>query len=669
DQVRYGVTLTFSEEGDREKWEPHAAPTHERIEALKKAYGMGIDTWVSIEPVIDPIQSLELIRVSAPFTHEFKIGKLNHNKTHEAGINWVQFGNCAIELCEDLKVRYTLKEDLVSVMQRGEEITPALEKMKNGALFTSDSPEWYTPDDIISRVIRVFGTIDLDPCSNGRGGDANVPARNHYTLEENGLNQEWKGRVYMNPPYGNEIQKWISKLKEEYEAGNVQEAIALVPARTDTKWFNLINKYLRCEVSGRLKFKSKTDPDQNDSAPFPSAIFYLGKNETAFSEAFSERGLIVKPIQPEIAIPEVLKLIQGDPELKSLYELHAEAGRLDTPDGLRTFEAEARYHLSLRGGGEGEEHPYLKKKDAPISRMPPVLLQGGLVAEMLKLSIFSERRQWVSEISQGERTIIRVVRGVSPFNDPRLIGRLKTEIGRCFPLYKTTVILEELNRVFDGLINSPDAEKLTSEVVLRAIDRTERVWRELYKPPVYAIEMKGKKTLYFSASDLAKCQPLRINEQWMALFNEQLGARGRDFEEIIDYWISEATEREAAGIPSIYEPVFDEIVKMVSVLPISKEKINLVTHGIWLESGPNTDGAVLWVRSDIVTKIMRSMGKSESDPNLASYLIEEGKLKERSRVHRIERGALRAWGFSPDIRPDEFSEDGTAGFQGCEHHG
>lgn len=127
DQVRYGVTLTFSEEGDREKWEPHAAPTHERIEALKKAYGMGIDTWVSIEPVIDPIQSLELIRVSAPFTHEFKIGKLNHNKTHEAGINWLQFGNCAIELCEYLKVRYTLKEDLVSAMQRGEGTTPAPE--------------------------------------------------------------------------------------------------------------------------------------------------------------------------------------------------------------------------------------------------------------------------------------------------------------------------------------------------------------------------------------------------------------------------------------------------------------------------------------------------------------------------------------------------------------
>ncbi|RQD80981.1 MAG: hypothetical protein D5R96_07710 [Methanocalculus sp. MSAO_Arc2] len=366
---------------------------------------------------------------------------------------------------------------------------------------------------------------------------------------------------------------------------------------------------------------------------------------------------------------ELLNLIRGNPELESRYASHHEEGRLDTPEGVQTFEAEVRHHLSLVTGEEDGEHPYLKRNDAPISRMPPVILQGGLGAEMLKLSIFSERRQWVTEISQGERTIIRVVRGVSPFNDPRLIGRLKIEIGRCFPLFKTTVILEELNRVFDGLINSPDAEKLTSEVVLRVIDRTERVWRELYKPPVYVIEMKGKKTLYFSASDLAKCQPLRINEQWMALFNEQLGARGRDFEEIIDYWISEAREREAAGIPSIYEPVFEEIVKMVSVLPISKEKINLVTHGIWLESEPNTDGAVLWVRSDIISKVMRSLGKSDSDPNMANYLIEEGKLKERSRVHRIERGTLRAWGFSPDIRPDEFSEDGTAEFQGCEDRG
>ena len=38
----------------------------------------------------------------------------------------------------------------------------------------------------------------------------------------------------LNPPYGREIDVWIAKLVEEYDAGSVSEALALIPARVDT---------------------------------------------------------------------------------------------------------------------------------------------------------------------------------------------------------------------------------------------------------------------------------------------------------------------------------------------------------------------------------------------------------------------------------------------------
>jgi hypothetical protein len=107
----------------------------------------------------------------------------------------------------------------------------------------------------------------------------------HYTREDDGLSQEWHGCVYMNPPYGREIDDWVSKLVSEYEAGNVTEAIALVPSRTDTQWWQRLREYHVCLVSGRLKFIGNNDP-----APFPSAVFYLGQNIGRFVWAFEELG-------------------------------------------------------------------------------------------------------------------------------------------------------------------------------------------------------------------------------------------------------------------------------------------------------------------------------------------------------------------------------------------
>jgi CCR4-NOT transcriptional regulation complex NOT5 subunit len=81
---------------------------------------MGIRTWASLEPVMDPDQSLSLIIRSAEWVDEFKVGKLNHvaNK-----IDWKSFGKQAVALMKKLDKRYYLKKDLLAFLpgepQRG----------------------------------------------------------------------------------------------------------------------------------------------------------------------------------------------------------------------------------------------------------------------------------------------------------------------------------------------------------------------------------------------------------------------------------------------------------------------------------------------------------------------------------------------------------------------
>jgi hypothetical protein len=164
--------------------------------------------------------------------------------------------------------------------------------------YSSESVEHYTPATIIEAVVACFGVIDLDPCGNSEG-PPNVPAQRHLTSADDGLTKPWAGRVYMNPPYGREIERWVAKLCDEHEHGEVIEAIALLPARTDTQWFQRLRDYACCFVEGRLTFIGNNDP-----APFPSALFYLGEDLGKFHQYFKGIGDVWQRIMPGISFGE-----------------------------------------------------------------------------------------------------------------------------------------------------------------------------------------------------------------------------------------------------------------------------------------------------------------------------------------------------------------------------
>jgi DNA repair photolyase len=108
-----GTTLTYDNDADSLANEPGAALPGERIEMLKYFHEMGITTWASFEPVMDPNQSLKLLELSTPYCDKFKIGKLNHNPKLEKLIDWGKFLAEAVAIMRKYNKAFIIKSDLL----------------------------------------------------------------------------------------------------------------------------------------------------------------------------------------------------------------------------------------------------------------------------------------------------------------------------------------------------------------------------------------------------------------------------------------------------------------------------------------------------------------------------------------------------------------------------
>ena len=85
----FGTSLTLSRKKDSLEWEPFAATPQERIDNLVAAKNEGLFTWISLEPIIDPEQALDIIEMTWNFVDFYGVGKLNYHK-HQKTIDWIE---------------------------------------------------------------------------------------------------------------------------------------------------------------------------------------------------------------------------------------------------------------------------------------------------------------------------------------------------------------------------------------------------------------------------------------------------------------------------------------------------------------------------------------------------------------------------------------------------
>ena len=131
--------------------------------------------------------------------------------------------------------------------------------------------EWLTPPDLID----ALGLFDLDPCAPIERVWST--AAQHYTIEDDGLRQQWAGRVWLNPPYS-QAGKWLARLAEH------NHGTALVFARTETRlWFDHIWPKATgiLFLKGRLHFHYANGKRATANSGAPSVLVSYGDRDAA----------------------------------------------------------------------------------------------------------------------------------------------------------------------------------------------------------------------------------------------------------------------------------------------------------------------------------------------------------------------------------------------------
>lgn len=161
-------------------------------------------------------------------------------------------------------------------------------------LHSSNKMDWGTPDDLFTKIEERYGKFELDAAATSD----NSKCIQYYDQVDDSLNMNWDlfspmifgipdeplpvpdslsigvKNVWLNPPYGRDITKWVKKAYDESQKGC--QVVCLLPSRTGTKWFQEYapKAYKVIFLKGRVKFEGA-----EASAPFDSVLLIFNKTK------------------------------------------------------------------------------------------------------------------------------------------------------------------------------------------------------------------------------------------------------------------------------------------------------------------------------------------------------------------------------------------------------
>lgn len=201
--------------------------------------------------------------------------------------------------------------------QAGEELTQAAVLRAAQPTHVSQNScenEWYTPPQYVEAARSAMGAIDVDPASSVVAQQT-VNAAMWYGIDDDGLSKEWKGRVWLNPPYSKDlIGRFVAKLKESVADGVTTQAVLLVNNATDTAWFHDIagSVSAACFIRGRISFHDSSGKPANKPLQGQMAL-YLGNQPESFCRAFSGFGAVFGGVGVEAGAVKVTAITPSLP--------------------------------------------------------------------------------------------------------------------------------------------------------------------------------------------------------------------------------------------------------------------------------------------------------------------------------------------------------------------
>ncbi|MFK3677075.1 ParB N-terminal domain-containing protein [Microbacterium sp. NPDC090218] len=238
---------------------------------------------------------------------------------HAAGVS-VRLVRAARTFVDDADLTRAVLDGKLTVTEasrqfRAERRTAAADRLKS--VRTSATDEWLTPLWLIERARRVMGDIDGDVAAEPA---RSIPARWHFTADDDALSVEsWANpsvrraggavggdpqgapsRIWLNPPW-DKAHLFIRRLLREVDAGRVEKAIVLLPARLGTEYVAALTErgYPRVELTGRLRFQPGrgAEPTARGEAPFTSMLVGVGIDARVMHAEFHDVGVVVQAVR------------------------------------------------------------------------------------------------------------------------------------------------------------------------------------------------------------------------------------------------------------------------------------------------------------------------------------------------------------------------------------
>ena len=153
-----------------------------------------------------------------------------------------------------------------------------------------ETDEWSSPRELVEPIADALNGFDLDPCS---GAEQSPFAADTYTAEDDGLEQSWYGRVWVNPPYS-AMSEWTAKATTETRDGDAKSVVYLCKGDSSTAWWQraATAATLVCAIDHRLSFG-----DGENSAPFASHLIVFGECPDSLAAELANHGQLLEPTE------------------------------------------------------------------------------------------------------------------------------------------------------------------------------------------------------------------------------------------------------------------------------------------------------------------------------------------------------------------------------------